>query len=68
MIRSIDQLQPGDIVMWANTYGDWPEGSITHVGIYVGDGQIVDRPTAAAPVKRRPVTTFAHFVGAVRLP
>lgn len=68
VIRSIDQLAPGDIVMWANTYGDWPEGSITHVGIYAGAGQIIDRPTAAAPVKLRPVNTFAHFVGAVRLP
>lgn len=68
VIRSIDQLQPGDIVMWANTYGDWPDGAITHVGIYVGAGQIIDRPTASQPVKLRAVTTFPHFAGAVRLP
>lgn len=68
VIRNKADLAPGDVVMWANTYGDWPAGSITHVGIYVGDGQIVDRPTAAAPVKLRSIDTFPSFVGAVRLP
>lgn len=67
VIRNIDDLLPGDIVMYADTYGDWPEGSITHVGIYVGDGEIVDRPTASAPVKQRDVRTFPKFAGAVRL-
>ena len=67
VIRSIDELLPGDIVMYADTYGSWPEGSITHVGIYVGDGQIVDRPTRSAPVKQRDVRTFPKFAGAVRL-
>jgi cell wall-associated NlpC family hydrolase len=67
VIESPDQLRPGDIVMFANTYGNFAPGDITHVGIYVGGGDVVDRPTAEAPVKRRPISTFAHFAGAVRL-
>jgi lysozyme family protein len=65
IIRSLDSLQPGDIVMFNNTFGDWPAGTVTHVGIYVGGGQIVDRPTASSPVKRRSVDTF-EFAGALR--
>lgn len=44
-------LQPGDIVLLRNTYGDWRPGVITHVGIYVGNGLIVHRPTSARPVE-----------------
>lgn len=43
-------ILPGDIVMYSNTYGSWPEGVITHVGIYVGDGKIVHRPTSQGKV------------------
>jgi hypothetical protein len=55
---SKDQLRPGDIVMFKNTYGDYPAGTITHVGVYVGDGMMVDRPTANRPVQMRSINTF----------
>lgn len=48
-------MMPGDIVMFSNTYGNFPAGVITHVGIYVGDDMIVDRPTADRPVQKRSV-------------
>ncbi len=67
VITELEDLLPGDIVMFDNTYGSWPEGNITHVGIYVGDGMMIDRATLAAPVQRRPVTTFSTFHGAVRV-
>lgn len=52
-------FQPGDIVGFYDTYsGPWPEGTITHVGIYVGDGQIVDRSTSSRPVSKRSIDTF----------
>lgn len=51
-VKSIQGLIPGDIVMFADTYGDFPEGTITHVGIYVGNGQFVHRPTSSRPVER----------------
>jgi cell wall-associated NlpC family hydrolase len=33
----ITQAQAGDLIFFANTYGSFPEGTITHVGIYVDD-------------------------------
>lgn len=47
-----DKPEPGDIVMYKNTYGDYPNGVITHVGIYEGDSNIIHRPTANSPVRR----------------
>lgn len=62
-----NQLQPGDLVAFKNTYGNYPEGAITHVGIYVGNGMMVDRPTAAAPVKHRSIDVFGDkFLYGVR--
>jgi peptidoglycan hydrolase-like protein with peptidoglycan-binding domain len=56
----VSEARPGDIVMFKNTYGNYPAGTITHVGIYVGDGMMVDRPTANAPVKMRSINTFGE--------
>jgi hypothetical protein len=57
--------------MFANTY-DGPgrspilgRGKITHVGIYVGNGEMVDRSTMSAPVRQRPISTF-KFHSALR--
>ncbi len=71
IILNPSELQRGDIVMFANTYngpGRSPipgRGRITHVGIYLGGGMMVDRPTAARPVQHRPISTF-QFHSALR--
>jgi probable lipoprotein NlpC len=44
--------QPGDIVMFMNTYGNYKEGVITHVGIITAKDEFVHRPTMSAPVSR----------------
>jgi len=46
-------LRPGDLVFFDRTYGNWGRGVITHVGVYVGDGMMVDRSTSSAPVRMR---------------
>lgn len=46
------QRQPGDIIMYADTYGNYPKGTITHVGIYAGNDLIIHRPTAAGVVRQ----------------
>lgn len=51
---SIADRQPGDIVMYANTYGHYPDGTITHVGIYAGHDMVIHRPTADRAVCRVP--------------
>ena len=50
----IADRQAGDIVMYANTYGNYPDGTITHVGIYAGHDMVIHRPTADRAVCRVP--------------
>lgn len=45
-IESIRALQPGDLVFLKNTYGNWAEGVLTHVGIALGDGRYIHRMTS----------------------
>lgn len=57
-VISMAALQPGDIVMFYNTYGNWPAGVITHVGIYDGGGYFIHRPTSSRPVERGHLSGF----------
>lgn len=58
-----ENLKPGDLVMFWSTYGNFPPQTITHVGIYVGNGEMIDRPTASAPVQRRSIDIFEFAEG-----
>lgn len=60
-IEKISSLMPGDLVFFKNTYGNWPDGTITHIGIYVGNGNFVHRPTAARPVEKADLNSYGHF-------
>ena len=65
-----DQLQPGDLVFFAQTYVD-PSQWITHVGIYIGDGLQLNAPTDGQVVSMQPVFSGfwgAHYAGAGRVP
>jgi cell wall-associated NlpC family hydrolase len=55
---SRDQLQPGDLVFF---FAD-----ISHVGIYIGNGLMVDAPSTGQVVQVQPVWWNA-YVGAVRI-
>lgn len=55
---SRSQLEPGDLVFF------FPD--IGHVGMYVGDGMMIDAPTYGQPVQVQPVFWNA-YVGAVRI-
>jgi cell wall-associated NlpC family hydrolase len=63
-----DQLQPGDLVFFRNTY---PSAEpITHVGIYVGNGRMINAPTQGDVIREMPVFTGywgAHYAGAGRV-
>jgi cell wall-associated NlpC family hydrolase len=52
-----DDLQPGDLVFFG--------ADISHVGIYVGNGLMIDAPNSAETVRVEPL--FSGYVGAVRI-
>lgn len=58
MVDRIGDLRPGAILFFQNTYGDWPRGTITHVGIYAGDNQLIHRPTMSRPVEQVALVGF----------
>lgn len=41
MLRRIRNLRPGDLVFFGNAETRWKKESITHVGIYIGNGEII---------------------------
>ena len=60
------QLQPGDIVFFANTYGS----GISHVGIYAGGGQFIHSPNSRSTVSYSDLTSgywANHYYGARRM-
>lgn len=62
----IDALQPGDVVFFANTYMP----GLSHVGIYVGDGQFIDAGTERTGVRRASLYDAywsSRYVGARRM-
>lgn len=60
IFNNSSQFAPGDLIGLTNTYGNFHRSAITHVGIYVGDGRIVDRSTMSAPVRVRSLTSFRN--------
>lgn len=62
---SKSQLKPGDIVFFKNTY----KSGLSHVGIYVGDGQFIHAPGTGKVVSYAALNTTywtSHYYGAVR--
>ena len=59
------QLQPGDLVFFQNTY----KAGLSHVGIYVGDGQFIHSPSSGKVVSYADLNSdyyIAHYYGAAR--
>ncbi|MFC8126167.1 NlpC/P60 family protein [Streptomyces sp. NPDC057302] len=52
------QLQPGDLVFFYQ--------GISHVGLYVGNGQMIHAPNPSAPVRLAPISQMP-FAGAARV-
>jgi cell wall-associated NlpC family hydrolase len=62
---SANELQPGDLLFYDDGTGN-PE-RIHHVGMYVGDGKMVDAPTEGQLVDVRAMRGDGHFIGARRI-
>lgn len=52
MVTRIQDLEPGDIIFWNDTYPvrGFPPGTITHVGIALNSQKFIHRNTMSAPV------------------
>ncbi|GAA1923671.1 NlpC/P60 family protein [Streptantibioticus ferralitis] len=62
----IGALQPGDLVFFATLPGS--DGTIFHVGIYLGNGQMINAARPDTPVKIDPITAMgSSFAGGARL-
>lgn len=71
MITRIEDLEPGDVVFWNDTYNTgFPPGTITHVGIALGPEKFIHRNTMSAPVNIQPFAGFwrDRFRCALRVP
>lgn len=57
-----DALKAGDLVFFRSG----TSGPIIHVGMYVGDGNMIDAPHTGAPVRIESVWSFGTYAGARR--
>ncbi len=67
---AVADLRAGDLVFFQLTYYS-PGEPITHVGIYVGNGRMINAPTTGDVVREMPVFSDpywnAHYAGAGRV-
>lgn len=61
LLLNRQQLQPGDIVLFQNTTEGWEPGTITHVGIYIGNDNFVHKPGKDLLVERTNLEVYKHF-------
>lgn len=66
-ITDIKELKPGDLVFLKNTYGNWTEGVITHVGIATGNGQYIHRMTSNKGIVKIQTIDPKEFDAGLRL-
>ncbi|RSM87475.1 hydrolase [Kibdelosporangium aridum] len=62
---SANELQPGDLLFYDDGTGN-PD-QIHHVGMFVGNGKMIDAPTEGQLVDVRSMRGDGHFIGARRL-
>jgi cell wall-associated NlpC family hydrolase len=55
-------LLPGDLVF----FRDSPSGPIGHVGMYVGNGNMIDSPQTGVAIRVEPVSSYPYYAGARR--
>ncbi|MGC7098212.1 NlpC/P60 family protein [Amycolatopsis lurida] len=62
---ALNALQPGDLLFYDDGTGD--PGAIHHVGMFVGNGKMVDAPTEGQLVDVRSMKGDGHLMGARRI-
>jgi cell wall-associated NlpC family hydrolase len=62
-VASVSQLQPGDLIFIPGADGTVSPG---HVGMYVGDGMLINAPTTGEVVQFAAVSSWAGQIVAMR--
>jgi cell wall-associated NlpC family hydrolase len=63
-VASVSELQPGDLIFIPGADGS--AASPGHVGMYVGDGMLINAPTTGEVVQFAPVSSWAGQIVAMR--
>ena len=58
------QLRPGDLIFFNR--GEFAPNLPGHVGIYIGNGKMIDAPHSGVSVRIEPLSIFGGYVGAAR--
>jgi cell wall-associated NlpC family hydrolase len=63
-VRSVSDLRPGDLIFIPGSDGS--ASSPGHVGLYAGDGMLIDAPTTGQVVRFAPVLSWQGLIVAMR--
>lgn len=64
-LRTLKQMAPGDLVFFSYIPGQ--DSAIYHVGIYLGDGKMINAARPGTRVRIDPVASMSGFAGGARL-
>jgi NlpC/P60 family protein len=64
MVKDVGSAQAGDLVFFDSDHNGTP----SHVGMYMGNGQIIVADTTGTPVRVRPLSAEDRIVGITRMP
>ena len=64
-VQGVSNAQPGDLVFFAGS--DGTVGAPGHVGIYVGNGEMIDAPFSGTTVQAQPVSSVGPVVAIRRV-
>ncbi|MEU6765499.1 C40 family peptidase [Streptomyces sp. NPDC046853] len=64
-IRSKGALRPGDLVFYG--YGPDADSTIYHVGLYAGNGQMINAARPGTKIRLDPVDAMTGFAGGARV-
>ena len=57
-----NSLLPGDLVFFRGS----STGPVSHVGMYVGSGNIIDAPHTGAAIRSEQLSSYPYYAGASR--
>ncbi|MDQ9090212.1 NlpC/P60 family protein [Pseudoalteromonas haloplanktis] len=66
-ITLLSKVQQGDLLFFKNTYGNWADGVITHVGIALDNSRYIHRMTSNKGIVRVEPIPKHEFASALRL-